>query len=115
MGDGVEITVERNDEKRRYEVRQGDTVAGFTLFRADDRGRLVFPHTEIDPAFSGRGLGSVLVGRALADVAARGETVVPVCPFVVKYLHTHEVEGLDVHWRPTADDAGSDGIDTEDR
>ncbi|WP_425839596.1 GNAT family N-acetyltransferase [Microbacterium sp. PA5] len=114
MSDDVGITVERNDAKGRYEIRQGDTVAGFTLFRGDDQGRLVFPHTEIDPAFSGRGLGSVLVGRALADVAARGETVVPVCPFVVKYLQSHDVDGLQVRWRPTADAAGSDEIDAAD-
>lgn len=111
MSDDVQTTVHRNDEKGRYEIRQGDTVAGFTLFRPDAHGRLVFPHTEIDPAFSGRGLGSVLVGRALADVAARGESIVPVCPFVVKYVRSHDVDGLDVHWRPTADPAGSDGVD----
>jgi uncharacterized protein len=106
-----EITVVRNDEKRRYEIHLGDTVAGFTDFRPDAHGRLIFPHTEIDPAFGGRGLGSRLVAEALVDVAARGETVVPVCPFVVRYLHAHTVDGLDVHWRPTADEAGSAAID----
>jgi len=112
VSDDVQTTVSRNDEKGRYEIRLGDTVAGFTQFRADEQGRLVFPHTEIDPAFGGRGLGSVLVGGALADVAARGETVVPVCPFVVKYLRGNDVEGLDVAWRPTSDDAGSADVDT---
>ncbi len=112
MSDDIQTTVHRNDERGRYEIRLGDTVAGFTQFRADEHGRLVFPHTEIDPAFSGRGLGSILVGGAMADVAARGETVVPVCPFVVKYLHTHDVDGLEVSWRPTADEAGSAGVDT---
>jgi predicted GNAT family acetyltransferase len=112
VSDDIQATVVRNDEKGRYEIRLGDTVAGFTLFRADHKGRLVFPHTEIDPAFSGRGLGGELVAAALDDVAGRGESIVPVCPFVVKYLRTHEVDGLDVHWRPTADVAGSGGIDT---
>lgn len=104
-------TVDRNDEKSRYEVHVGDTLAGFVVFETDEHGRLVFVHTEIDHAFAGRGLGSVLVGEALADVARRGETVVPVCPFVVKYLRGHEVPGLDVAWRPTADEAGSGGVD----
>ncbi len=114
MSDDVQITVGRNDAKGRYEIRQGDTVAGFTLFRPDEHGRLVFPHTEIDPAFAGRGLGSVLVEGALTDAAARGETIVPVCPFVVKYVQTHDVDGLDVYWRPTADAAGSDDVDAAD-
>lgn len=112
MTEDIPITVDRNDEKQRYEIRIGDTVAGFTLFRPDAEGRLVFPHTEIDPAFSGRGLGSALISAALADVAARGETVVPVCPFVVRYLQNHDVPGLEVAWRPTSDADGSDGVDT---
>ncbi|KZE89547.1 GNAT family N-acetyltransferase [Microbacterium sp. TNHR37B] len=111
MSDDAEVTVDRNDEKNRYEIHVGDTLAGFTEFRPDAHGRLVLPHTEIDPAFGGRGLGSALVGRALDDIATRGESVVPVCPFVVKYLKSHDVPGLDVQWRPTADDAGSASVD----
>lgn len=106
-----DVTVARSDEHRRYEIRVGDTVAGFTDIRVDDHGRLVFPHTEIDPAFGGRGLGTILVTEAMADVAARGETVVPVCPFVVRYLERTEVPGLQVSWRPRTDDAGSDRVD----
>ncbi len=36
----------------------------------------IFTHTEIAPEFGGRGSGSVLMGRALADVAAQGLAVV---------------------------------------
>lgn len=98
-----DMTVVRNDESGRYEIRAGDVVAGFTEFRVRN-GRLIFPHTEIDPAFAGRGLGSTLVSEALADVARRGEIVVPVCPFVVRYLKENEVPGLVVDW-PHTDDA----------
>lgn len=93
------VTVVRNDEAGRYEISVDGAVAGFTEFAPDAEGRLVFPHTSIDPAFGGRGLGSRLIAEAMADVAARGETVVPVCSFVVKYLQGHDVPGLAVHWR----------------
>lgn len=98
MTDGIRVI--RNDAAEQYEILVDGTVAGVTEFVPDSNGRLIFPHTEIDPAFGGRGLGSTLVGEAMADVAARGETVVPVCPFVVKYLKTHDVPGLDIRWRP---------------
>jgi predicted GNAT family acetyltransferase len=90
--------VERNDAESRYEIRVGDVLGGFTEFRVDGHGRLVFPHTEIDPAFKGQGLGSILAAQALADVARRGETIVPRCPFIARYLHRHEVEGLTIAW-----------------
>lgn len=96
--DDATIHVFRNDAEGRYQITVGDRVAGFTEFRPGRAGSLVFPHTEIDPAFAGQGLASRLVGGAMADVAARGETVVPLCPFVVKYLRSHDVDGLDVAW-----------------
>jgi predicted GNAT family acetyltransferase len=96
--DDETIRVLRNDAEGRYQVLVDDQVAGFTEFRSGREGRLVFPHTEIDPAFAGRGLASRLVGGAMADVATRGETVVPLCPFVVKYLRSHDVAGLEVAW-----------------
>lgn len=109
-----EVKVVRDDEKHRYEVLVEGTVAGFTEFVADAGGRLIFPHTEIDPAFGGRGLGSLLIGRAMADVAARDETVVPVCPFVVKYLQQHEVPDLAIRWRPR-DVEAAEAAPLEDR
>ncbi|SFR90075.1 hypothetical protein SAMN04487846_0418 [Microbacterium sp. cf046] len=99
----ADLRVVRNDDAGRYEILVGDAVGGFTEFRVDSHGRLVFPHTEVDPAFKGQGLAGILVGRALADVAKRGERIVPRCPFVVRYLHGHEVADLLIDW-PDAPD-----------
>lgn len=100
-------TVTRNDEKNRYDLFVDDVPAGFAGFRRDSRDRLVFDHTVVDNAFSGRGLGKALAADALADVAQRGEIVVPECPFIVKYLRENEVAGLRVEWRDEADAASS--------
>lgn len=96
------ITVVRNDDDSRYEVRVGDTLAGFTEFTRDADGRLLFPHTEVDPAFGGRGLATRVVAEAMTDAAAQGATVVPLCPVVVKYVDTHEVPGLAVERQRSA-------------
>ncbi|WP_019182381.1 GNAT family N-acetyltransferase [Microbacterium yannicii] len=93
-----EITVTRNDDEHRYEVYVGETLAGFTEFSLDARGRHRYPHTEVDPAFRGRGLAGIVIGEAMADSARRGETVVPLCPVVARYLGDNEIPGLDVHW-----------------
>ncbi len=99
----VDIEVTRNSEKSRYEAILNGQVAGYTAFQPDSRGRLVFNHTVVDPAFEGRGIGRTLVGNALADVAVQGETIVPVCPFVIRYLRGHDVPGLKIDWRDDED------------
>jgi predicted GNAT family acetyltransferase len=89
-------TVTRNDEKHRYEIHVDGTVAGFTEFEVDASGRTVLPHTVIDPAFEGRGLGKILVAGTLADLARREDEIVPRCPFVVRYLGKNDVPGLKI-------------------
>ena len=93
-----ETTITRNDADSRYEIHIDGVLAGYTVFRIDTRGRLIFPHTEVDPAFRGRGVAQKLVAGAMADVAQRGETVIPHCPVVSAYLRKNEVPGLDIIW-----------------
>lgn len=103
--------VTRNDEAGRYEIWVGDTLGGFTEFIEESGGRVLFPHTEIDPAFGGQGLGGHLVGDALADIARRGGIIVPLCPFVQNYLRKNEVAGAVIDWPDSADaqDAATPG------
>jgi len=49
----------------------------------------VFTHTEIDPEFEGKGLGSQLARGALDAVRAEGSRVVPLCPFMAGYIERH--------------------------
>lgn len=99
-----EKKVVRNDDAGRYEIWVGDQLGGYSEFEIDDDGRIVFPHTEVDPAFTGQGLGGTLVGESLADAVRRGETIVPLCPFVNKYLSENDVAGAVVDW-PDRDEA----------
>ncbi|MFB7249086.1 GNAT family N-acetyltransferase [Microbacterium sp. NPDC056234] len=92
-----DITVTRDDEGSRYEIRLGDTLAGFAEFELRS-GEILFTHTEVDPAFQGRGLAGTLAADALKDAAASGDTIVPYCPYIAAYLKKHEVEGADIRW-----------------
>ncbi|GAB2635955.1 GNAT family N-acetyltransferase [Prescottella soli] len=93
------ITVAHAPAQFRYEIRDGDAVIGFTRYRRPDgTQRRVFVHTEVDPAYGGLGLARRLVEFALDDVAATGERIVPLCPYVAKYLHTHHQHDDIVDW-----------------
>jgi hypothetical protein len=82
------VTVTDNPAKARYEIRVDGAVAGFAIYRPEP-GNLAFVHTWIDPAFSGRGLGSQLARQALDDVRGRGMTITPLCPFIARFIATH--------------------------
>lgn len=83
-----EPTVTNVAAQDRYEITVDGTPAGFAAY-TDEGDRRIFHHTEIDPAFGGRGLGGKLVGAALADTAAAGKQIVPTCSFVVAYVAKH--------------------------
>lgn len=84
----VTAAVVRNDAQHRYEVWYGDALAGFTEYREQDNDT-TFIHTEIDSAFGGKGLGSVLAHDAIEDVIKRGRAIVPRCPFIKAWLDKH--------------------------
>lgn len=81
----MSLEVTDNPQQRRYEIHEDGVLAGFAEYR-ERPDLLVFPHTVIDPAFEGRGLGSALIGGALDDVRAKGLGVRPLCSFVRAYI-----------------------------
>ncbi|MEU9795705.1 GNAT family N-acetyltransferase [Streptomyces sparsogenes] len=81
--------VTRADDRHRYEITVDGRLAGFTEYR-DLGEQRVFYHTEIDDAFAGQGLAFHLVQQALTDVRDTGRRIVPVCPYVAKFLRKQE-------------------------
>ena len=84
------VTEVRDDpERRRFEVVVDGEVAGFSRYQRRG-GRIIFLHTEIDPAHEGKGLGSILARGALDAAREAGEPVVPRCPFIAAYIERHQ-------------------------
>jgi predicted GNAT family acetyltransferase len=75
-------------EKNRYELRDGDKVAGFADYTLTP-DQVVFTHTVIEDEYEGQGLGSKLARHVLDDVAASGKRIVPVCSFIAAYVRKH--------------------------
>jgi predicted GNAT family acetyltransferase len=90
----METTVVDVPERGRFEIRTGDRVVGLASYHVDG-GTMTLPHTEIDPAMGGRGLGTRLVAGVLAAARERGLRVHPYCSFVRHYLAEHP-EDLDL-------------------
>lgn len=79
------ITVSDNPAVHRYEISDGDQVAGFSDYKLTQH-KIAFTHTEVDPAFGGRGLARQLVTEELDDARRRGLAVLPFCPYVRKVI-----------------------------
>lgn len=94
--------VEHAAQRSRYEISADGEYAGFTAY-TDLDDRRIFYHTVIEERFGGRGLASVLVTSALTDTRAAGKRIVPVCPYVAKYLRSHH--GFDDIVDPVTDEA----------
>lgn len=91
----TEPTVHDAVERSRFEIHVDGDLTGFAQYRMADPGLIVFVHTEIDDAFEGRGLGSILIRAALDSARGRALAVRPDCPFVRGYIARHS-EYLDL-------------------
>lgn len=81
-------TVVDDPAATRYEISVDGAPAGFVEYHRF-RDEIAFLHTEIDPAYEGRGLGSLLARHAL-DAAREGhQAVLPYCPFIRGWMTRH--------------------------
>ncbi|NRQ51377.1 GNAT family N-acetyltransferase [Aeromicrobium stalagmiti] len=78
-------TVHDNPADSRFEITVDGELAGYVDYRKDG-DEYALPHTRVLPQFEGRGIGGQLIAGALTEIASRGGTVLPFCPFVPKVI-----------------------------
>ena len=84
-----DVTVRDNPGESRFEAHVDGRLAGFSAYELSD-DVITFTHTEVDDAFEGQGVGSVLVRRELDAVRDTGGLRVrPRCPFVRAWIDKH--------------------------
>ncbi|WP_406206483.1 GNAT family N-acetyltransferase [Kitasatospora sp. NBC_01560] len=82
------VTVRDAEADSRFEAWTGDTLAGFAEYMRSDH-LVVFPHTVVEPAFEGQGIGGALARAALDDARRRGLPVLATCPFIKAWMVRH--------------------------
>jgi len=87
-----EATVVNVPEAHRFELLLDGQRIGELAYR-QRKGRIAFTHTNVNPAYEGRGFGGRLAEAALADARRQGLTVVPLCPFIAWYIEQHPEHG----------------------
>ncbi|WP_104493811.1 GNAT family N-acetyltransferase [Paracoccus denitrificans] len=79
----VQISYEDQDRKGRYVARiEGVEGEGeLTISKVSDV-LIIADHTYVPDTMRGSGAASALVNRLIEDARARGQRIVPLCPFV---------------------------------
>jgi len=91
----VAISVTDVPDRERFEAHdESGELAGIMTYQLT--GNIIaYTHTEVFAEFEGKGVGSLIARSVMDDARARGRTVVPICPFLVKWLGKHqEYEGI---------------------
>ena len=73
---------------QRYEARADGDLAGFAAYIRGD-ALIALVHTEVQPGYEGRGVGSALARAALDDARASGLQVLAICPFIDGWITKH--------------------------
>ncbi|ROT33239.1 GNAT family N-acetyltransferase [Micromonospora sp. HM5-17] len=84
----MNLLVQDNPAERRFEILLDDSLAGFVAYRVE-AGTPVLVHTEVDPRYAGKGVGSALARGAFEQLRDRGDRVRVTCPFLLGYLERH--------------------------
>ncbi|MGE2835386.1 GNAT family N-acetyltransferase [Mycobacterium sp. SMC-4] len=81
-------------DSERFSIAVEGRTVGFADFYDRD-GVRVFPHTQVDPTYQGRGLATILVREALEATREAGLYVVPQCWMVAEFIEKNpEYAGL---------------------
>ncbi|KAA2238300.1 GNAT family N-acetyltransferase [Salinarimonas soli] len=84
----AEIRHEESPSKGRYAIRVEGMEAEMTYSRAGEH-LLIIDHTSVPDALRGRGIGAILVRRAVEDARAAGKGIMPLCPFAKGQFDRH--------------------------
>jgi predicted GNAT family acetyltransferase/glutaredoxin len=87
-----DATIVNVPEAHRYELQLDGERIGELAYR-QRKDRIAFTHTNVNPAYEGQGFGSRLAEAALADARRQGLAVVPLCPFIARYIEQHPEHG----------------------
>lgn len=97
MSDDRFIVADQPDAAQYVLIDRGEDLSERTVIGeesyldidADGAAHRIFYHTGVLEAYGGQGLASVLVRAAADGTIAAGRKIVPVCPYVVKWVAKH--------------------------
>ena len=91
----MSISILKSEVLNRFEIYFDGELAGFAEFKIANQ-KISYTHTEIDPRFGGKGLGSQLIKEDLDEALEQNLEVAPYCSFVSAYIKKNSEKYLDL-------------------
>ncbi len=78
------VNLELNEKNGNFNITtEGRKIALMTfVFAGPDK--IIIDHTEVSPAFNGKGLGKKLIAKAVEVAREKNWKIIPLCPFAKK-------------------------------
>ncbi len=84
------LLIRHNTERERFELLDAGRVIGKAAYKDYDAApHRIFYHTVVNEEYGGQGLAGKLATEALDQTIAAELKIVPVCPFIKKFLVKH--------------------------
>jgi len=80
--------IRHNEETSQFETTVEGQVA-YSAYDLEEPDRIVFTHTIVPDALSGRGIANQLVQHGLKHARDNNLKVVPQCAYVAKFIERH--------------------------
>ncbi len=77
----MEIKRDDNGKKGHFSAWENEEEAGLMTYTWAGERKFIIDHTEVNPEFSGQGVGRKLVMAAVAFAREHGLKILPLCPY----------------------------------
>ena len=77
----MEIVQDNNEKKGFFKALDNGVEAGLMTYSWAGTDKFIIDHTEVNPAFNGKGVGKQLVMAAVEFARKNNLKIMPLCPF----------------------------------
>ncbi|WP_353183855.1 GNAT family N-acetyltransferase [Parapedobacter lycopersici] len=77
----MEILLEENGSKGAATAQEDGKRAGMMTYSIAGTGLIIIDHTEVEPAYNGKGVGKQMLYKIVDMARAKNIKIIPLCPF----------------------------------
>jgi predicted GNAT family acetyltransferase len=90
------MTIKQIDTDSRgvFRATEDEAIAGEMTYSWAGTGKIIIDHTEVNPAFSGKGVGKQLLLAIVEFARDKQLKIIPLCPFAKSVFDKQKISGM---------------------